>query len=73
VKPAVRDARADIARLVSRRSDAELLADRDGLRELYERRFDAIFRYAAARIGRQVAEDVVAARRFRGSWGSRRT
>lgn len=44
-------------------SDAELLAERegsDGLRVLYERHFHDLFRYVAARIGRQAAEDVVA-------------
>jgi RNA polymerase sigma factor (sigma-70 family) len=45
------------------RSDAQLLADPDGmsgLRVLYERHFDAVFRYAAGRVGREAAEDVVA-------------
>jgi RNA polymerase sigma factor (sigma-70 family) len=43
------------------RTDAQLLADGTaGLRVLYERHFDALFRYAAARVGRQAAEDVVA-------------
>jgi RNA polymerase sigma factor (sigma-70 family) len=44
-------------------SDAQLLADLDGscgLRVLYERHFDVLYRYVAARIGRQAAEDVVA-------------
>lgn len=44
-------------------SDADLLAATDGnagLRVLYERHFDDLFRYVAARIGRQAAEDVVA-------------
>lgn len=43
--------------------DAELLVEPDsksGLRVLYERHFDDLFRYVAARIGRQAAEDVVA-------------
>jgi RNA polymerase sigma factor (sigma-70 family) len=47
----------------SARTDAQLLADPEGavgLRVLYERHFDAVFRYVAGRIGRQVAEDVVA-------------
>jgi len=43
------------------RTDAQLLADgMSGLRLLYERHFDALFRYAACRVGRQAAEDVVA-------------
>jgi RNA polymerase sigma factor (sigma-70 family) len=44
-------------------SDAELLAEphgNAGLRVLYERHFDDLFRYVAARIGRQAADDVVA-------------
>ena len=41
-------------------SDAALLARPDGRRLLYERHFDGVFRYVAARIGRQAAEDVVA-------------
>jgi RNA polymerase sigma factor (sigma-70 family) len=44
-------------------SDAGLLAAPDGnpgLRVLYERHFDDLFRYVAARIGGQAAEDVVA-------------
>lgn len=43
------------------RTDAQLLADgMPGLRVLYERHFDELFRYVAGRIGRQAAEDVVA-------------
>ena len=43
------------------RTDAQLLAGgTSGLRILYERYFDALFRYAAGRVGRQAAEDVVA-------------
>jgi RNA polymerase sigma-70 factor (ECF subfamily) len=43
------------------RDDAQLLADGScGLRILYERYFDTLFRYAAGRIGRHAAEDVVA-------------
>jgi RNA polymerase sigma-70 factor (ECF subfamily) len=43
------------------RTDAQLLADgTSGLRILYERHFDALFRYVAGRVGRQAAEDVVA-------------
>lgn len=43
------------------RSDAQLLADGSGgLRVLYQRHFDAVFRYAAGRVGREAAEDVVA-------------
>ena len=43
------------------RTDAQLLAGGTaGLRILYERYFDALFRYAAGRVGRQAAEDVVA-------------
>lgn len=44
-------------------SDGQLLADPDGgagLRVLYERHFDDLFRYVGARVGRQAAEDVVA-------------
>ena len=43
------------------RNDAQLLADgTSGLRILYEHYFDALFRYAAGRVGWQAAEDVVA-------------
>ena len=42
------------------RSDGQLLAEPSGLRGLYERHFDDLFRYVAARVGRQGAEDVVA-------------
>lgn len=45
------------------RSDGQLLAELDsssGLRVLYERHFEQLFRYVAARIGGQAAEDVVA-------------
>jgi RNA polymerase sigma factor (sigma-70 family) len=43
------------------RTDGQLLVDgTSGLRILYERHFDALFRYAAGRVGRQAAEDVVA-------------
>jgi hypothetical protein len=43
------------------RTDAQLLDDgTSGLRILYERHFDALFRYVAGRVGRQAAEDVVA-------------
>jgi RNA polymerase sigma-70 factor (ECF subfamily) len=45
------------------RSDGQLLAEPEGnsgLRVLYERHFEDVFRYVAARIGRQAAEDVVA-------------
>ncbi len=45
------------------RSDGQLLAELDsgsGLRVLYERHFGHVFRYVAARIGGQAAEDVVA-------------
>jgi RNA polymerase sigma factor (sigma-70 family) len=44
-------------------SDRQLLAEAAGaagLRVLYERHFEDVFRYVAARIGRQTAEDVVA-------------
>lgn len=44
-------------------SDGALLAAPHGdagLRVLYERHFDDLFRYAGARVGRQAAEDVVA-------------
>ena len=44
-------------------SDANLLHAADpsaGLRALYERHFDVVFRYAASRVGRRAAEDVVA-------------
>lgn len=44
-------------------TDAELLAGPDaraGLRVLYERHFDALYAYAAGRVGRREAEDVVA-------------